>query len=366
MSTTHPSYSLKSNEADARRHLDAFWLGKSLGRPALAITARNPGHVFRPFPGDDKLTGHEKQLLPEWHAHNAENALNSVLWLGESLPKVTVSGGITFFNELLGGTYTLDGGTAWVDERTDILERPLPRFDPSHPLIVRLDERIRAMAEVVGRRGYVNPPFLGVDPLTALSLFRGGENLCLDLVERAEEVIAWCAAATEVYIATHDHFFQLLTRLGHGENSSWYESASQTRFEAIQCDAAVMISPDMFEEFVLPDLARMTAYLDRSLYHLDGIGQLRFLEQLATLPRLNGIQWNPEPSSQDPLQWLETFRDIRNRGWLLLFNQWECRTVEQAVAITASVGTDGLFLTLPTFDTEAEAHAAIAAIEQAT
>ncbi|MFZ4778124.1 MAG: hypothetical protein ACOYM3_22355 [Terrimicrobiaceae bacterium] len=185
MNTTHPTYSLKSNEADARRHLEAFWSGKSLGRPALAITARNPGHVVRPFPGDDKLTGHEKELLPEWHAHNAENALNSVLWLGESLPKVAVSGGITFFNELLGGTYTLNGGTAWVDERTDILEQPLPRFDPSHPLIVRLDERIRAMAEVVGRRGYVNSPVLGVDPLTALSLFRGGENLCFDLVESA-------------------------------------------------------------------------------------------------------------------------------------------------------------------------------------
>ena len=50
----------------------------------------------------------------------------------------------------------------------------------------------------------------------------------------------------------------------------------------------------------------------------------------------------------------------------LWVNQWECRTVQQAVAITASVGPDGLFLTLPTFDTETEAHAAIAAIERAT
>ena len=120
----------------------------------------------------------------------------------------------------------------------------------------------------------------------------------------------------------------------------------------------------MFEEFVLPDLARITGYLDHSLCHLDGTSQLRFLDQLATLPRLNGIQWNPEPCALDPLQWLDTFREIRRRGWLLLLNHLEGRALEQAIAITRAAGPDGLFLSLPMFDTEEEAKAAIKAIER--
>jgi len=359
-------YSLKKDEPDARRRLAAFWSGKSLGRPALAITARNPDFLPKPFPGGDQLTDSEKQLLPEWHAHNAAQQLDSVLWLGESLPKASVqyASNIAFLTDLLGGTHALEGGTAWVHTRPDVLEQPLPRFDPSHPLIVRLSECVRAMAGVVGRRGFINPPVLGVDALTALSLFRGGENFCFDLIERTDEVRAWCAAATEVYISVHDHFYRLLENLGYGENCSWYQCASRTRFEAIQCDAAVMISTDMFEEIALPDLIRITGYLDHSLYHLDGTSQLRFLDQLATLPQLNGIQWNPEPGAQDPMQWLETFHGIRRRGWLLLFNHMECRTVEQAIAITRATGPDGLFLSLPRFDTEEEANAAIKAIER--
>jgi hypothetical protein len=105
--------------------------------------------------------------------------------------------------------------------------------------------------------------------------------------------------------------------------------------------------------------------MDYSLYHLDGTCQLRFFDLLATLPRLNGIQWNPEPGNSDPGPWLDTLREIRRRGWCLLVNDSVCNSVEAAEMITREVGPDGLFLSLPAFDTLSEAEAAIERIQKA-
>jgi len=130
--------------------------------------------------------------------------------------------------------------------------------------------------------------------------------------------------------------------------------------EAVQCDFATMISPAMFERFVVPDLRVMTERLDFSLYHLDGTCQLRFLDLLGTLPRLNGIQWNPEPPAGSPVGWIDALRDIRRRGFSLLV--WVAG-VEEAVALARALGPDGLCLVLPRFKIAEEARAAIRTIE---
>jgi hypothetical protein len=54
-----------------------------------------------------------------------------------------------------------------------------------------------------------------------------------------------------------------------------------------------MISPQMFERFVLPDLLACCEFLDYAFYHLDGKGQLPHLNMLLALERLRGIQWVP-------------------------------------------------------------------------
>ena len=132
------------------------------------------------------------------------------------------------------------------------------------------------------------------------------------------------------------------------------------RCEGVQCDFAVHFSPEMYEEFVLPDLRRTTDYMDRSLYHLDGVCQLRFLDQLRACPKLNGIQWNPETTQLQPLKWLSAFRDMRRRDFSIMIGA----SVDDAVEITKQLGPDGLFFCLPEFKTETEAYAAIERFEK--
>ena len=84
----------------------------------------------------------------------------------------------------------------------------------------------------------------------------------------------------------------------------------------LQSDFSYMISPQMFERFVLPDVAACCAALDHGFYHLDGKGQIPHLDMLLSLERLRGIQWIPGDGQPPPEQWLPLLKRIRDAGKL--------------------------------------------------
>lgn len=358
-------YSLKTDEAEARRRLDAFWNRSSLGRPALAVTVRNPNFLPEPEPLLE-LPRETRELTPAWQAWTAKNMLHRFIYLAEAMPRAYPEAGsnLVLLTTQMGAGYAFLNETAWIDHRLDIFSQPIPGFDPTHPFVQGLLACLEEMTQEVGCQGYLSPPVM-LDGLTSLSLLRGSAQLCLDLIEIPDTIIAWRDALSEMFIQAYEFFYEKLLQAGYGESCTWYQLMAPGRFEAVQSDFSVMISPMMFKRFVMPDLERVTEYLDYSLYHLDGIDQIRFFKHLSALPRLHGIQWNPEPGHEDPIPWLDTLKEIRQRGWCLLMNDNFCTSVEAAERITEAVGPDGLFLALPVFDTIPEAEAAIERIEKA-
>ncbi|MDP6113009.1 MAG: hypothetical protein QF437_01005 [Planctomycetota bacterium] len=356
------SFSIKENEEDARERLRAFWEGSSMGRPALHVTAAKPEPENGPCPFDG-LSLKEKDLLPEWHARQADLQLNNTIYLAEAMPAATIGFGSLLVTAaaLAGANYHYVSNSAWIEEIPGLWERPLPQFDASHPVAGKLEKCVRKVAETVGDRGFVNPPVM-LDAITNLSQFRTPEQLCLDVVERPCEVCEWCDALTSLYIECHDHFYRLVCELGYGDTSAWLCAMAEGKFEAAQCDFSVMLSPGMFDRLIMPDLRRMTDSMDFSLYHLDGVCQLRFLDSLCSLPKLNGIQWNPEPGECEAMKWLEAFREIRKRKLCLHIG---C-TVEEAVMLTRELGPDGLLLVLPRFESREDAEQAIQDIKKAS
>ena len=84
----------------------------------------------------------------------------------------------------------------------------------------------------------------------------------------------------------------------------------------MQCDFSAMISPVMFERFVVPSLSEQCAWLDRALYHLDGPDCVRHLDLLLQIPNLHAIQWTPgagEPGAGDP-KWFSLYDRILRAG----------------------------------------------------
>jgi len=349
-----------------RRRIEAYWAGASIGgRPAMHITWKDPQDVGTPWAGSNDPLARDRD--PAFQAHMARAALCEHC-LAEAVPRAGIHFGsnVALLPALLGHPYSYEGGTAWVHPVEDIYARPIPAFDPAHPLIQILNEGMRQVADVIGNQAALVPPVLGLDALTTLSLLRGMEHMCEDLIDDPATVEAWLEPVRAFWCDLSRHFTATARALGHGGGASWLHTWSPGSFEAVQSDAAVLLSKPMFERFVLPELRAAAACYDYTLYHLDGTCQLRFLDQIASVPNIRGIQWNPEPGEnriEDP-RWLETFRAIRQRGLLLQFNCWESRSVEQIIAVVRAIGPDGLMFALPAFASEAEASAALERIER--
>lgn len=359
-------YSRKLNEKEARERLRAWWAGSSLGRPALYVRARNPAFKPQDNPGA-ALDPKARDTDLACHLHRLENALEGNLWLAEAMPEVPlhVGANITLPGVLAGGDYSSDPatGTSWLKHLDDVYGRPLPVFDPNHPVLKHLDPIYDAMTTALDHRGFINPPSI-LDGLTTLSSFRGPDNLCLDLLEDAEHVIAWSAALTQIALKMYDHFYQRSRARGYRDSSSWVGATAEGTMDAVQCDFAVMMSPEMFDRFAMPDLRTMCDYFDYSLYHLDGTAQTRFLPSLRQIRKLNGIQWNPEPGAGSPSlpKWIEVFREIRKMGFI---NEIFIKTVEEAEILTRELGPDGLLIVFPVFDQVADAERAIERVRKA-
>ena len=353
-------YTLKENEPEARERLRAFWAGRSLGdRPAVLAQAPNPDCPPQPIPDAD-LPPKQRDWSTAWQLGGAKQ-MDYFHHLGEAMPY----GGILFGSHLTalavlaGGDYEYSD-SAWIVEKLDVYDVDEPRFDPDHQLVRFFAETYREMANVVGRRGYLNPP-VKLEAVTTLSDFRRPDQLALDLLDRPDDVKRWTRAYNRMFLDFHDYFHDLLVGLGYGEESAFLGAMAEGTMDAVQCDFAVMLSPEMFSEFVMPLLREQTDHFDFTLYHLDGVAQLRFLDQLATLPHLNGIQWNPETTQRDPTQWLDALRRMRELGLCIHIG---CN-VDQAETLVRELGPDGLLLNLGRFDTRDQAEHALQRIAQA-
>ena len=128
----------------------------------------------------------------------------------------------------------------------------------------------------------------------------------------------------------------------------------------LQCDFAYMISPKMFERFVLPDLTACCDALDDGFYHLDGKGQIPHVDMLLDMPRLRGIQWIPGDGQPTADQWLDLLKRFRDGGKL-------CQVYvspEGARRIVRNIGGKGFVLDITKGMNADEAQAFLKTLEK--
>lgn len=351
---------LKENEAEARERHRAFWLNKSLGRPALYVIAQNPNYWETAW-SKPEIGMKQRDLLPEWHVHQMQHFLNSQLFLAEAMPiaSLVVGTDITNTAVLLGGDYEYCHGEAIITENPATLDNIMPSFDREHYLVQSLEKCYYTLAAYVKDKAFVNTP-MTLDALTTISMLLNPLNLCRELVLHPGKIKTWTGQITAMYLKFYDHFYEILQRMGYGESSAWMQVMAEGKFELLRCDFAVMISPAMFEEFALPDLRTISEHMEYSMYNLDSVCKVRFLDSLRKLNRLNGIYWNPEPKEADHRKWINTLRRIKEMNFCL---QVDCRNLDEAVFVSKELGPDSLLITLPPFQSREDAEAAIEIIE---
>lgn len=288
---------------------ESFWKHESIGRPILNISACED-YSWHKAPRDVRQQWLDEAFICE----QARERTAHTRYLAEGTPNLFANLGPGMLAACIGGTFTLAPSTVWFDQAPIISDwnaKPAIRFDENSTLWQHL-ERIQKRALKDGTYPVSITDLGGI--MDVVASLRGTEALLYDLYDDPDEVKALSSLVTTLWLEAFDRQVALCGSTGL-PYTSWMDFPSRIPWFPIQCDFCAMISPKQFEEFVLGDLVRQTEHIPRTIYHLDGPGEIPHIDMLLDIPNLNGIQWVPgsgKAAITDPC-WFDLYRKIQDK-----------------------------------------------------
>lgn len=234
------------------------------------------------------------------------------------------------------------------------------RFDPEHPWWQTLEAILRACAALGRGRYVVGMPDL-VENVDILAALRGTQQMLMDLVDRPAWVEEKVAEINQVWRAAFDRIYAIICLEAGGNATDDFRIWGPGRTAKVQCDAAGMISPRMFERFVVPALREQCRWLDYAVYHVDGPAALRHLDALLALDEIAAVEWTPGAGAAPggSPEWYGLYRRILEAGKSV---QAVDVAPEEVVPLLDAVGGRGVYI-ITSFADEAAAEAMLRAVE---
>lgn len=327
-------------DTDTRKRYQAFWEHEAYERCCLYLTAPKKD-VPQPMQPEDVTQKWEDVSLRTQLALDTYHATN---YMADAVGSVFVNFGPGCLTSCIGGTHKWMPDTVWFENQqviTDWDNTPDISFRPDSDMARLIADYTDRLLEAGAGKFYTSITDIGgtYDIVAAL---RGTQTLLVDLIEYPEQVKAFIRKLQPVWRTFFETYMQKLMAR-QGAVTSWMPIYSDRSYYPLQCDFSAMISPDMFEEFVLPDLQYQTSYMERSIYHWDGPGELPHLEHLLSLERLSAIQWVPgdgAPNTMDEC-WYEYYQKIQRAGKSLVISWSDPAGIEK---LLKHISTKGLFL----------------------
>jgi len=344
-------YTLKKNEGQARAHYGAFWQNESIGRPLFYVTATGD-NSFKAYENENNITRKGMDLDPQWQANYARQQLaKDFLW--EAMPMVTVMIGrdITNMAVLAGADYRylMPWECVGFSKNPNFLTEDIPPFSVKG-FMEKVISCYGSVRQEVGMEGCLNPPTT-LDALTTMSMIMGEEIFFLSLKQEPTLVLKRMEQLNQLYYQFYNEVYQILLQWGYGEGSSWFPVFAEGKFESVRCDIMYMVSPAMFRQFALPQLDQVCSSMDFSMFNLETVKMISFIDDLAQVPGLQGIYWNLEPWEKSIAKYLEPLKKIKKHKLVLAL---PCLTLADCILAVQELGCQGLLLELPHFSTSAE------------
>ena len=151
----------------------------------------------------------------------------------------------------------------------------------------------------------------GIDCAAA---FRDPQQLCIDFLLEPEEVKRLIEISSRDFHRIFNHFDEILKK--HNQLSvTWMGIPSFDKMHIPSCDFATMISPEQFDEFILPIIKDEIKPIKHNVFHLDGKGVAKNIDQILNLPEINAIQWVQGVGDDFPImQWIPFIKKIQAAG----------------------------------------------------
>lgn len=295
------------------------WWAGDLGRPLIQFTVggRNPGRSEPSIPAMDFISHYDLSITPEQIVDRWDYNLSSCKFLGDSFPTVWPNFGPGVAAAFMGAELKNDSGTTWFQPVNEVEIADLVlEYDENNFWFRRMSDIYRVAVDKWQGSVQLGMSDLGGN-LDVLSSFRPSEKLLFDLYDYPEDVKEKTWDAHRLWCKYFDEFNSIIQPSNPGYTAWAAILSPDTPYYMLQCDFCYMIGPDMFDEFVKPELAETCKKLGNAFYHLDGPGQLPHLDSLLSIEELKGVQWIPGSGVPSWEYWPEVYIKIRDAGKLI-------------------------------------------------
>lgn len=302
----------KPNWPETKERLTALWNGEPTDRPCIAALAPNG----QPDPTPPPVSGEQYWLDPDYITRAMQSRFAATYYGGEALPGWILMAG--WVANTYGGVPHFPLNTIWLEPRpVDWDDPPSFPLDWNDPYFHKVLALHRAVLKIAGRdelrvgQAYIMP---GNDMLT---MAIGTETTLLAMAERPEWTKNAILQLARNWVTLNRYFFDLARQTSEFWYGlcGWMDLWLPEPFVVTQSDVSCMLSPEMFDKFILPELDLVGAEFGNVWYHLDGQSAVRHLPRLLSRPYIKVIQFVPEAGT--PLNGpahLDLYRRIQAAG----------------------------------------------------
>jgi hypothetical protein len=303
----------KPDAGQACARMEAWWNKQILDRPAVLLTAPQPNP--QPLPAKRHASLAERWMDVEFTIESAAVTIANTYWAGDGLPLFCPNLGPELLSATMGAPLTFGETTSWskpiLHDWTGIEKLCIDVYSPN----IQTQLALQRIALQMGKGKFVTG-ITDIHPGADLAAsFRDPQQLCMDLMDVPDEVHA---LMRQIFWAFFDFYTlqrDVLLAGGQTLTSAWLPLyCTDGRYYIPSCDFSIMVSTAMFREFFLPELLAEIAWLDRSIYHLDGPGALRHLDTLLDIGQLDGIQFVYGDGAKPASRWMPVFQRIQAGG----------------------------------------------------
>lgn len=295
-----------------------WWEGK-LGRPLIPviITEQKPMRLKPSIPLLSQQNCHDFSITPKEVIDRIDYELSIYKFLGDAYPFVNMTEfGPGIIAAFLGAISDNSSGHVWFLPPENMKETSIKdihfEYDPDNIWLNRVKSICMEGVKKWGDQVLIAMPDIG-GALDILVSFRTNETLMYDMFDYPDEVERLIWEVHDLLFRYYRELNEIIRRYQNGY-TDWSSLYSDKDSLVLQCDFSFMIGPGMFDEFAKPELQAACKKLSRSIYHLDGSGQLPHLDSILGISELDVVQWVPDPGQENCGLWPEVFGKINKAG----------------------------------------------------
>jgi len=228
-------------------------------------------------------------------------------------------------------------------------------LDPNNPWLLKLVECAKVLREHAAGRYPISTPILrGVSDIATALL--GPQRFVLEFYDHPRELRQLLARCAEIWQGTGRALVETFGRFQGGQCAGRRRVWTPGTCMLYQDDAAAVLSPALFQEFVLPCEQEILKQYARTMIHTHSGTLHIMIDGLLSLGSLHGIEVQFDPSGPSLSALLHCFKRIQEHKALLISGELADLTIDGIKTLLRELSPRGLCL-LPKVSTEEEADA---------